>query len=337
MFVHYFFAIMQIRTSFLTALALALVLPGQARAQSSDAEFLALLKAQKTSDVETLARERVSQNPKDDIAWSYLAQVVSGNAKKREEIRPGVEKCRVELPGSARCHHAVGTLYAGVASSDGITAALKYASNIKEGFAKAVELDPKNYRMRRDLIQFYLQAPALVGGSVRRAVENANDFSKIDPVRGLHLRAGDHVYEKEWDKAETLLSGIRTTDDLELPDLLTQANVSLGFAMIGDKQYARAKTVFERTVSASPNTAIAHMGLGRALLEQKQTDAAIATLERAIALDAKVGAHYRLSIAYEMKGDKQKAIAALEQFLSYRATGPGVDEAKKRLANMRQG
>ena len=99
MFVHYFFAIMQIRTSFLTALALALVLPGQARAQSSDAEFLALLKAQKTSDVETLARERVSQNPKDDIAWSYLAQVVSGNAKKREEIRPGVEKCRAELPG----------------------------------------------------------------------------------------------------------------------------------------------------------------------------------------------------------------------------------------------
>jgi DNA-binding SARP family transcriptional activator len=78
------------------------------------------------------------------------------------------------------------------------------------------------------------------------------------------------------------------------------------------------------------------MGLGRALLEDKQVDAAIASLERAVALDAKSGAHYRLALAYEQKGERQKAAAALEQLLSYRSTGPAVDDARKRLASLKQ-
>jgi tetratricopeptide (TPR) repeat protein len=76
--------------------------------------------------------------------------------------------------------------------------------------------------------------------------------------------------------------------------------------------------------------------LGRALLEDKQVDAAIASLERAVALDGKSGAHYGLALAYEQKGDRKKAAAALEQLLSYRSTGPAVDDARKRLATLKQ-
>jgi tetratricopeptide (TPR) repeat protein len=325
------------RTASIGVLAAATFLSAGVLAQSTDTEFLVLLKARRAGDAEALARERIQRNPKDDVALSYLAQTVSQDTKKRNELIPRMEKCIQEMPQSARCHHALASLYAGIAATDGITAALKYASDIKAGFARAVELDGKNFQMRRDLIQFYLQAPGLVGGSVRRAIEHASEFGKLDASRGQLLRAEIYAYEKEWDRAESLLSGIRPANDSDLADLVLDATVSLGFGLVGDKQFARAKSVFERAITASPNTALAHMGLGRALLEQKKTDAAIASLERAIALDAKVGAHYRLAVAYENKGDKQKAIAALEQFLSYRTSGAGVDEARKRLANLRQG
>jgi cytochrome c-type biogenesis protein CcmH/NrfG len=58
-------------------------------------------------------------------------------------------------------------------------------------------------------------------------------------------------------------------------------------------------------------------------------------LERAVALDSQSGAHYRLALAYEQKGERQKAAAALEQLLSYRSTGPAIDDARKRLAALK--
>jgi tetratricopeptide (TPR) repeat protein len=323
--------------STLAAVTLVALVSTEASANtiSTDAEFSALARARKTAEIESLARDRISKNSKDDLALWYLGRFVAGDAKKREELIPKAEQCIKDMPQSARCHNVLGTLYGAAALSAGITAGIKYASRIKEMFAKAVELDPKQFDFRRDLNQFYLQAPGIAGGSVRKAVQNSTDYIAIDAARGQILRAEVHSYEKEFDKAEALLNGIKTGGDADLSESVRNAQSTLGFAYINAEQPARAQALFTRLLAADANFAIAHFGLGRALLEQKQLDQAIASMERGLQIDPKLTAHYRLGIAYQLKGDKPKATAMFKQFLTYSNEGRAADDARKRLEQLK--
>jgi DNA-directed RNA polymerase subunit F len=306
-----------------------------ASATSTETEFSDLAKARKFAELESLAREKLAKNSKDDVALWYLGRFAAGDAKKREELIPRAEQCIKVLPQSARCHSTLGSLYGAAAISAGITAGLKYAGNIKEMFQKAVELDPKHFDMRRDLNQFYLQAPGLAGGSVRKAIQNSTDFAKVDPARAQLLRAEVHIYEKEFDKAEAIIANIKPGPDADLADILRGATSTLGFAMINANASPKAQKLFERQIAADITNANAHFGLGRSLLEQKQIDAAIASMERALQMDPKLNAHYRLGIAYQSKGDKPKAAAMYKQFLTYSTQGRAADDARKRLEELK--
>ena len=308
-----------------------LVLPSFAFAQSADADFSSLLKERKFADVEKLANERIAANARDDIAIWYLGNITASDSAKRDATIAKAEICIKLMPDSAKCHHVLGRLYGVAALSSGMINGIKYASRIKDEFAKAVELDPKNFDARRDLNQFYLQAPGIAGGSVRKALENSDAHGKFNTAQGQLLRAEVHIYEKEFEKADSLLSAVRPASDEVVARGLPQAWMNLGFALINDKQAAKALLLFERQLAIDMNNALMHLGLGRAQLENQAVDAAIASMERALKIDSKLGAHYRLGIAYQTKGDKPKAIAAFQQFLTYSTSGKSADDARQRL------
>ena len=305
-------------------------------AQSTDADFAQFVKPRNNAAIETLARERLAKSSKDDVAIWYLARAVSGDVKKRDELTLRAEQCIKDLPQSARCHSALGSLYGTLAMSGGMTAGMKYAGKIKDMMLKAVELEPKSFDMRRDLNQYYLQAPGIVGGSVRKAIENSNDFGKIDAPRGQLLRAEVHIYEKEFTQAEALLRAIKSTE-ADLNESVISAMTSLGYVLVNNREPAKAKKIFEQQIAANDKNANAHFGLGRALLEQKNADAAIQSMERGLALDPKITGHYRLGLAYQLKGDKPKAIVAFQQFLTYQKTGKSAEDATTRLEELKRG
>lgn len=309
--------------------------PLAALAQSAAADFASLIKDKKFVEVEKLANERVAANSNDVVAIWTLANVVSGDAAKRDALIPKAEACTKALPDSAKCHHALGRLYGAAALSSGLVNGIKYASRIKDEFAKAVLLDPKDFESRRDLNQFYLQAPGIAGGSVRKAIENSDALGKINAAQGQLLRAEIHIYETEFESAERLLALVKPVSDVDLAEALPQAWASLGFAMINQKQAVKAQTIFERQLATDMNNALLHFGLGRAQLENQLIDAAIASLEKALKIDSKVTAHYRLGIAYQTKGDKPRAITAFQQFLVYAGTGKASDDAKQRIESLR--
>lgn len=306
-------------------------------AQSTDADFAALSKARQFTELQAMAKARVLQNPRDDVALWYWVRSSGGDAAQRADLTARAEACVAALPQSARCHSALGGLYGQAATSGGMTAGMKLAGRIKDAFLKAVELDPRNFAMRRDLNQFYLQAPGIAGGSVRKAIQNAEAFGQFDAPRGQLLRAEVHAYEKEFPQAEALLAGIKPGADTELAQALQGSTVSLGFALMEAEQAARAQKAFERAlVLDATGTAgsTAQLGLGRALLAQSQTDAAIAALERSLQLDPKSRAHYRLGQAYQAKGDLPKARASYKQFLLLVSEGRAADDARERLAKL---
>jgi tetratricopeptide (TPR) repeat protein len=306
-----------------------------AHAQYSETEFSALIKAGNRAGVEALAKERLAKNAKDDVALWFYARVFAGDASKRDELVKRAEQCVVDLPKSARCHSAVGSLYGAMAMSGGMTSAMKYVGKIKDSMQSAVDLDPKSFDMRRDLIQFYLQAPGIAGGSNRRAMENADAFVKIDATRGQILRAEVLANEKKFDRAEAALLALKPSE-ADSVDAVFNAMNTLGFGMINGDEAPRAQKLFERQIAARMGNATAHFGMGRALLEQKNTDAAIASMERALQLEPKLNVHYRLGIAYQIKGDKSKAIASLDQFLTTTTSGRMADDARKRLSDLKR-
>ena len=181
--------------AFAACFTLLLLHGAPAVAASSADDFRPLLKERKFEAAEALARERITKDAKDDVALWYLARMVGGDAKKREELLPRIEKCTADLPQSARCHHAAGMLYGAAALSSGLMNGIKYASRIKESFLRAVELDPTSFDARNDLNQFYLQAPGLAGGSVRKAIDNAAAHEKINAFEGRLLKTQIPVYE----------------------------------------------------------------------------------------------------------------------------------------------
>ncbi|QJR35685.1 tetratricopeptide repeat protein [Gemmatimonas groenlandica] len=287
--------------------------------------------------LEAVARERVGRDPRDDVAWWYLARTTADDPQKRDALIPRVQQCTRDLPRSPRCHHALGLLYAAIVTSDGLTSGLRYASRIKESFTKALVLEPSNFEMRRDLVQFYLQAPRLVGGSTDQAVALAEELRAVSSARGAILRADIHAYAKEWEQALDELNRVVTDGDADLARLLAQAHYALGTAMIRAHELRRAQVLFERVSARSPNDASFQLGLGRVMLERGALPQAIIALEKAVALDAMGGAHYRLGLAYAALGRSDKAIVALEQFLVYRPSGDHATHARAMLVELRRG
>ena len=58
------------------------------------------------------------------------------------------------------------------------------ARRIKAEYEKAVELDPRSIEARNGLISYYLQAPAVMGGSPEKARAQARAIAALDVVQG---------------------------------------------------------------------------------------------------------------------------------------------------------
>lgn len=321
--------------SALLTLALAVSVSSQA---NTDEQLSQLMKKRDYGQVDRQARERIRANPLDEQAYNFVAvAALSGDSTMREDAIPVIQTCTEKLPKSSRCPHRLGQLYGVAAMSGGMMAAMKYGSQIKDLFSKAVEHDPTNFEARRDLIQFYLQAPGIAGGSVSKAQEQAAAHAKVNMQQAKVLDLDIHIYRKDWDPAEKLVASLSGTDDASR-NAARSATANLGFALINANQIPRAQKIFETGVKQQPDVAVFQFGLGRALLESKQVDAAIAVLEKATELDPTIGAHYRLGIAYQLKGDKTRAIANLERFLDVKPprTGKAADDARQRLEQLKR-
>ena len=95
----------------------------------------------------------------------------------------------VELDAKNSLYHDwLGRIYGGKADRD---RSFSYARKVKKEFEEAVRLDPSNTQARRDLEQYSMEAPWVVGGSKDEAKEQVAAIEAIDPVAG-HLARADY-------------------------------------------------------------------------------------------------------------------------------------------------
>ena len=189
-------------------------------------------------------------------------------------------------PNDAQAHFHLGTAYGNQAQKAGIFGGMGLAKKTKAEFERAVQLDPNHLEARFALIDFYIIAPGIVGGSEEKAMQQAAEIRKRDALDGHRAYARIYSRQKKTDLAR--------------------------------KEYVDA-------VREQPNSAKAHYFLGNFLLNQKDWNGALHEYDYALKLDPKympaylrIGHHAAMSGSNYVRGEE-----SLRKYLGYT---PGENE-----------
>jgi tetratricopeptide (TPR) repeat protein len=105
-------------------------------------------------------------------------------------------------PNNAEYHRLLGEACGRKANHSSWFAGVGLAKRTVAELEHAAELDPRNIPVRRDLVNFYVRAPGLVGGGEQKAVDEIQQIFALDPVEG-HLARLDYFQERrQWDQAD---------------------------------------------------------------------------------------------------------------------------------------
>jgi tetratricopeptide (TPR) repeat protein len=290
-----------------------------ATSNASNLEYEELFKAKKYAEVEKLANSKLAINP--NLASALTAKVSAilslNNEARFDEAQKIAEHCIQTNPNDSECHESLGNLLGTKAVRKGIMSSLGSAGTIRDSFKKAIELDPKNYSARNSLLQFYLQAPGIVGGSNSKARDLISNVQKINPAIGTILQARYDVYKEDFAKAESSLLALNTTGQEEAYKMQRSTLLQISNRYINEKQFPQAQKLLLELDKRYPNYFAVSYSLGRLHQEQGNQKEATTYLEKALAIEANAYVHHGLGKAYAALNDKVKAINNLEKALSF--------------------
>ncbi|MBV9670869.1 MAG: hypothetical protein JOZ43_07950, partial [Acidobacteriales bacterium] len=123
-----------------------------------------------------------------------------------EQWDGAISECRkaTDLKPSATNHDWLGRAYGAKAEHASWYQAVSLAKKVRAEFESAVEADPANSTARRDLAEFYIEAPGFLGGGKDKAVQQAAALESIDKAGALYVRARLAETNKDTVAAETL-------------------------------------------------------------------------------------------------------------------------------------
>jgi tetratricopeptide repeat protein len=102
-------------------------------------------------------------------------------------------------PQNAEYHRWLGRAYGAKAEQ---SHSFFLARKVKKAFETAVTLDPLNIDARRDLMEYLVEAPWIVGGDKDKAKEQIEFINKLDPIEGRLAQAAFFSAEKKWKEAQ---------------------------------------------------------------------------------------------------------------------------------------
>jgi tetratricopeptide (TPR) repeat protein len=274
----------------------------------------------------TLARALVA-NPADAAAHAYLGLALLNHDRDTEQAATHLEEAVRLEPGRASYHHWLGAVYAQQAVESGLLSGPGLARKARAEYEKAVELDPADIEARTSLMEFYLGAPGIAGGSVAKAQEQALAMTEVDRYRGLLAQARIAEHEKNDPDAERLYRSAIVVTPAE-----GEAYNQLGYLLLRTKRRDEAVATFRKYVEVSPGEANPHDSLAEGLLAMGEVSASIAEYRKALEIDPKFSSAFLgLAQCHERKNEWVEAQKALERFLELVPEGRRADEARDKL------
>lgn len=160
-----------------------------------------LFKQEKYSQAELLFEKHLSSHPNHTKTLEYLGDI-AGHEKKWDKAILYYEKIKNQFPRNADYQYKYGGAMGMKAKDANKFKALGMIDDIENAFLMAVKLDPKHVDSRWALVELYLQLPAIVGGSEKKATKYAEELQKISPVDGYLAKGKIAEYFKRYTLAE---------------------------------------------------------------------------------------------------------------------------------------
>jgi tetratricopeptide (TPR) repeat protein len=266
-------------------LAAALTLPLYA----ADLSTAALIDQSHYKRAEPILAQRLKANP-NDAQSLYEMSKVSAAFERWDQAIQQAEKAVALAPKNAEFHAALADAIASqlAASQAGMFTKMSLARRFRAEVDLALELDPNNLDATSDLLEYYLQAPAIAGGSVKKAADLADHMVRVNPARGYLLRLEIATYEKKPASELEALVQQAISADPKLYYARTQAAnfyLTQGGAALTHAALVHAEDQAREAIRLDPGRIPAYTALATVYAQQgrwKQLDATLADAQREV-------------------------------------------------------
>jgi Tfp pilus assembly protein PilF len=279
------------------------------------------------------AKKLLAPMANDPDALDTLARIAmaQGDSERAEELLTKA----IKLKNAAAYHYHLGQALGDQAMKASMFGKAALAGKVRDEFEKASQLDPNLIEARFGLIDFYMLAPAMLGGSDEKALAQAAEIKKRDAYQGH--RAYSRIYQRQ--KKNDLAR--REYQDLlrEQPQSAAAHNVYGAFLANVDKNYKSAFEEIDTAVRLDPAYMPAYFRLGAvAAASGAQLARGEEALRKYLTHQPKesepslADAHYWLGMVYEKQGKKTEAKQSYLTAQRFSPASKTVAEALKRVS-----
>jgi tetratricopeptide (TPR) repeat protein len=257
--------------------------------------------------------------------------ITHGEPEKAVEF---FEKAVALKPDNADYHYrlANATLQAGIRAS--MFRAMSMLPRAKAELERAIRLDPNLIAARFALLEVYVSAPAIAGGSEWGALEQATEIRRRDAIDGHRAFARIHTAASKPDLARK-----EYVDMVKEQPTSARAHYWFGvYLMLTEKNYNQAGDELESVLKLDPSYMPAYLQIGHmAALAGNNLTRGEVTLKKYLTYSPKedepsiARAHYWLGGIYEKQGKKAEAKSSYAASLQINPNQKDVEAAMKRV------
>jgi tetratricopeptide (TPR) repeat protein len=271
-------------------------------------------------------------NSKNADAWVLLTRARL-QAGKPDAAVAAAEKAVKLAPDNAQAQFWLGNAYGMQINNVGMLSKMGMAPKLRDAFENAVRLDPANLDAREALLQYYLQAPAVVGGGRDKAQAQVREIAKRDPARGHVAQAQIYLLDKNNAAA---LKSYEAAYAAKPAD--ANIRLALGVAYQQASRWNDAFRHFRAWAAQDGKAGPAWYQIGRtSALSGQLLDEGIGALKKYLGMPhngnepQNQNAYYRLGQLYAKAGRKAEAKAAFQSALKLQ---PDYKDVKTELAKL---
>ncbi len=159
-----------------------------------------------------------------------------------------LEKAARAAPGEARIQNALGDAFGLAAQKAGLWAKLGWARKCLAAYECAVRLEPGKPAHRWSLMGYYCVAPRLAGGGCEKAMVQAEEIGRLDPVGGRIALATVYLSMRRPAAAFAQFDDLLRAD---ADDFIALYQIGRCAALSGE-QLARGEAALERCLALAP-------------------------------------------------------------------------------------
>jgi tetratricopeptide (TPR) repeat protein len=161
-------------------------------------------------------------NHSDNLEAIELLGDAYGYQKKWNEAIDTYEILVEADENNANYHYKYGGVL-GMKALENKLSAIGFISDIKYSFEKAAELDKNHIDARWALVEFYMELPGIVGGSMKKSLKYAQELEDLSKVDGYLAKGYIYEYDDEPELAEKFYKmAIKEGGSLTCYDKLTK-------------------------------------------------------------------------------------------------------------------